>query len=62
VLARPISAGGDTDTIASLTGQLSGTVVGATGVRRDLFGGVEGSEEIFQIVGRFAKFVSAREK
>ena len=43
VLARPISAGGDTDTIASLTGQLAGTVVRATGVPQDLFGGVEGS-------------------
>jgi len=62
VLARPISAGGDTDTIASLTGQLAGTVVRATGVSHDLFGGVEGSEESFQIAGRFAKFVSARKK
>jgi hypothetical protein len=53
---------GDTDTIASLTGQLAGTVVRATGVPHDLFGGVEGSEEIFQIARRFAKFVSAREK
>jgi hypothetical protein len=57
VLARPISAGGDTDTIASLTGQLAGTVVRATGVPHDLFGGVEGSDEIFQIARRFAKFV-----
>jgi NAD(P)-dependent dehydrogenase (short-subunit alcohol dehydrogenase family) len=45
-----------------LTGQLAGTVVRATGVPHDLFGGVEGSEEIFQIARRFAKFVSAREK
>ena len=37
VLARPIRAGGDTDTIASLTGQLAGTVVRATGVLHDLF-------------------------
>jgi hypothetical protein len=56
VLARPISAGGDTDTIASLTGQLAGTVVRATGVPHDLFGGVEGSEEIFQISGRSSRF------
>jgi hypothetical protein len=49
-------------TIASLTGQLAGTVVRATGVPHDLFGGVEGSDEIFQIARRFAKFVSAREK
>ena len=59
MLARPISAGGDTDTIASLTGQLAGTVVRATGVPHELFSGVEGSEEIFQIARRFAQFVSA---
>jgi ADP-ribosyl-[dinitrogen reductase] hydrolase len=59
VLARPISAGGDTDTIASLTGQLAGTVVRATGVPLELFSGVEGSEEIFQIARRFEQFVSA---
>ncbi|HEY6388261.1 MAG TPA: ADP-ribosylglycohydrolase family protein [Candidatus Acidoferrum sp.] len=59
VLSRPISAGGDTDTIASLTGQLAGTVVRATGVPHELFSGVEGREEIFQIATRFAEFVSA---
>ena len=59
VLARPISAGGDTDTIASLTGQLAGTVVRATGVPHELFSGVEDSEEIFQIARRFEQFVSA---
>jgi len=62
VLARAIGTGGDTDTIASLTGQLAGTVVRTTGVSYDLFDGVEDSEEIFQIAGQFAKFVSSRGK
>jgi hypothetical protein len=35
-------------------GQLAGTVVRATGVPHELFSGVEGSEEIFQIARRFA--------
>lgn len=62
VVARAISAGGDTDTIASITGQLAGTVVRATGISADLFEGVEDSGEIFRIAGQFAKFVGSREK
>jgi hypothetical protein len=49
VLARPISAGGDTDTIASLTGQLAGTVVGATGVPQDLFGVSKAARRSFRL-------------
>ena len=60
VLARTISAGGDTDTIASITGQLAGTVVRTEGVPDGLFSSVENSQEIFQIAGQFAKFVSSR--
>jgi ADP-ribosylglycohydrolase len=59
VLARAISAGGDTDTIASITGQIAGTVVGAAGVPNDLFSGVQDSQDIFRIAQQFAKFVSA---
>ncbi|MGB2679664.1 MAG: ADP-ribosylglycohydrolase family protein [Candidatus Acidiferrum sp.] len=62
VLARAISAGGDTDTIASITGQLAGTVVRATGISGDLFEGVEHSEEIFRIARQFATFVGSRDK
>jgi ADP-ribosylglycohydrolase len=61
VLARTISAGGDTDTIASITGQISGTVVCAAGVSSDLFSSVQDSQDVFRIVQQFADFVSARE-
>jgi ADP-ribosyl-[dinitrogen reductase] hydrolase len=61
VLPRAIGAGGDTDTIASITGQIAGTVVGAAGVPKDCFAGVEDTKEIFRIVQRFAQFVSEQE-
>ena len=44
------------------TNPTGGTAVRLTGVAHDLFGGVEGGEEIFQIAGRLAKFSSARRK
>jgi ADP-ribosyl-[dinitrogen reductase] hydrolase len=62
VLARAISLGGDTDTIASITGQLAGTVAQTTGLPNDLFDGVNNREEIFQIAGQFAKFVTQQGK
>jgi ADP-ribosyl-[dinitrogen reductase] hydrolase len=61
VLPRAIGAGGDTDTIASITGQIAGTVVGVGGVQKDCFTGVEDTAEIFRIVEQFAQFVSAQE-
>ncbi|HZV87672.1 MAG TPA: ADP-ribosylglycohydrolase family protein [Candidatus Binatus sp.] len=60
VLARAITGGGDTDTIASLTGQIAGTVVSAAGVSRDYFTGVEDNEEIFRIARGFAQFASSQ--
>jgi len=60
VLAGSISIGGDTDTIASLTGQIAGTVVRAAGVPNELFDGIQDREEIFRIAVAFADFVSAR--
>jgi len=60
VLARAISVGGDTDTIASLTGQLAGTVVRATGIPRDLFDGIEGLNEAFHIAESYGRFVSSQ--
>jgi len=58
VLARTISAGGDTDTIASITGQIAGTVVRATNISRDLFDDIDEGETIFQTGGEFARFVA----
>jgi ADP-ribosyl-[dinitrogen reductase] hydrolase len=58
VLARTISVGGDTDTIASITGQIAGTVVGRLGVPYELFVDVTGSEEVNGIAESFAQFVA----
>jgi len=60
VLARAISVGGDTDTIASITGQLAGTVVGSDGVPNDLLTEVRGSDELRSIAEDFAEFVAKR--
>jgi ADP-ribosyl-[dinitrogen reductase] hydrolase len=55
VLEEAIRAGGDTDTIASIAGQVAGTVAGANEamVRR-----IEGSEELVRIAGEFATRVA----
>ena len=58
VLARTITLGGDTDTIASIAGQLAGTVVGSAGVPHDLLTEVNGSEELKAIAGGFAEFLA----
>ena len=57
VLARTISLGGDTDTIASIAGQIAGTVVGSRGVPNELMADVHGSEEVMSIANAFAEFV-----
>jgi ADP-ribosyl-[dinitrogen reductase] hydrolase len=57
VLALTIGVGGDTDTIASIAGQLAGTVVGSAGVPHELVADVEGSNELAIIAGEFADFV-----
>ena len=57
VLAQTISAGGDTDTIASITGQLAGTVVGAGGVSRNSFDNITGGDQVLRVAGQFAEFV-----
>lgn len=59
VLARTISCGGDTDTIASITGQIAGTVVRATNISLDLFDDVDEGEEIFRIGREFARSVAS---
>jgi len=57
VLVQTIYVGGDTDTIASITGQLAGVVVGAAGVPSDLLADVHGSDEVFLVADQFAEFV-----
>ncbi|MBO0911787.1 MAG: ADP-ribosylglycohydrolase family protein [Acidobacteria bacterium] len=60
MLARTISLGGDTDTIASIAGQIAGTVVGLEGVPQPLLKGVEGIHEVEAIAYAFADFVDSR--
>jgi ADP-ribosyl-[dinitrogen reductase] hydrolase len=58
VLAQTISAGGDTDTIASIAGQLAGCVVGPLGISKERFDDVEGGEEVLDVARQFAEFVA----
>ncbi len=60
LLAQTVSIGGDADTIASIAGQLAGTVVGITGVPSNLVADIEGSHEIVSIAGTFAEFVAQK--
>jgi ADP-ribosylglycohydrolase len=54
VLAETIRLGGDTDTIASITGQLAGTVVGLNGLPQARIADISGSEELRAIAHDFA--------
>ena len=58
VLAETIRAGGDTDTIASITGQLAGAVVGLNGLPLGHIDQIEGSEELKMTARDFADIVS----
>ena len=60
VLSEAIHAGGDTDTIASITGQLAGTVVGTAGVPHELFADINDFEEVARVAQDFAEFVGRR--
>lgn len=60
VLAQAIGVGGDTDTIASITGQIAGTVVGPLADYREHFSRITDGDEVIQVAERFADFVSAR--
>jgi ADP-ribosyl-[dinitrogen reductase] hydrolase len=57
VLERTITIGGDTDTIASITGQVAGTVAGAAGIPDELIAEIKGDGELRAISGEFAEFV-----
>ena len=60
VLARTIGMGGDTDTIASITGQIAGAFVGIEGVPQSLLVNVEGAQEVRAVANAFADFVEKR--
>lgn len=60
VLAQAIEAGGDTDTIASITGQIAGTVAGVCPDHSEYFSRIVGGDQIVQAAEAFADFVGAR--
>jgi ADP-ribosyl-[dinitrogen reductase] hydrolase len=57
VIARTISAGGDTHTTASIAVQLAWTVVGSAGIPHDLLAEVSGVDELRAIAEDFAELV-----
>lgn len=60
VLAQAIELGGDTDTIASIAGQIAGTAVGFDAVHWEHFSGVRPTEDVAGIAARFADFVTSQ--
>jgi ADP-ribosyl-[dinitrogen reductase] hydrolase len=52
-----VKAGGDTDTIASMAGQVCGTMLGQTGLPSDMVSRLRGKEEIMSIAQTFANTV-----
>jgi len=60
VIAQAIDVGGDTDTIASITGQVAGTAAGAAPEFRGHFSRVIESDEVSRIAEHFANFVCER--
>jgi ADP-ribosyl-[dinitrogen reductase] hydrolase len=58
VLAQTIGVGGDTDTIASIAGQLAGAVTGTSGIPREYFGNVSGANEVIHVFEKFAEFAA----
>jgi ADP-ribosyl-[dinitrogen reductase] hydrolase len=58
VLAQTIGVGGDTDTIASIAGQMAGAVTGASCIPLKHFETVGGAKEIVPVFERFAEFAA----
>ena len=60
VLAQAIEVGGDTDTIASITGQIAGTAAGVPPDYAGHFSRIAGGDEIIRVAESFADFLSTR--
>jgi ADP-ribosylglycohydrolase len=60
VLAQAIEVGGDTDTIASITGQIAGTASGVPPDYAGHFSRIAGGDEIIRVAESFADFLSTR--
>ena len=61
VIAQAVGVGGDTDTIASITGQIAGPVTGTPADYREHFSRITGGNEVIQVAESFADFVVTRE-
>jgi ADP-ribosyl-[dinitrogen reductase] hydrolase len=59
VIAQAVEAGGDTDTIASITGQIAGAVAGVPADYAEHFARMDGGDEVIRVAESFADFVSA---
>lgn len=58
VLSRTIALGGDTDTVASIAGQLAGATVGVSGLPLEAISTIEGAEYLLKLARQFGAFVS----
>ena len=58
LLAEVVSFGGDADTIASITGQIAGTLMGRGGLPKDLNGRLPDLQELESRESQFAATVS----
>lgn len=59
VLRRAIDAGGDTDTIGSITGQIAGAALGASSLPRGLLSRLRDRDEIATVAEKFSRIVGA---
>src|SRR5207248_10164801 len=60
LLEQVIAAGGDTDTNASLVGQITGTALGLEGVPKGLVKDLPQADMVLEIAGAFAAATAAR--
>lgn len=62
VLAMTVTCGGDTDTIASIAGQVAGTVAGVAAVASGLLAAIHGADNVVAAAHQFANFVCNRSR
>jgi ADP-ribosylglycohydrolase len=58
VLAQAVEVGGDTDTIASITGQIAGTASGVPSEYAGHFSRIAGGDEVIRVAESFADFLT----
>ena len=60
LLRNVIEAGGDTDTIASMIGQIAGAWLGASSISRNVFDSLSNADEIERVIDQFAATCDGR--